>query len=163
MRDRSRESGAILILALLFMLAGSLLVVPLAGLASTNLGDTPGLVGQRQVQYAADGASELAIEQIRYSKTQGYPHGSCTLNPNTFTLNGYSIRVDCTSNVPVSGSGQSRNVSFVACPTTHSATNCPGFDLLDAQEAFSDFNPSGQVQIGYSAALLSWIIKPANS
>ena len=164
MPESQREAGAILIIALVFMIVGALLVLPLARLATTNLADTSGLANQRQVQSAADGATEMAIEQIRYSTTQGYPTGGCSLSPNTVSLNGFTIRVDCTSH-PLSSNpaNQSRNVSFVACPSTDATMNCPGQDLLDAQVVYFDFTPSIQLQVGYSSALISWFVKPANA
>ena len=145
-------------LALIFLIIGSFVVIPLAGLATTNLQNTAPFISLRQDAFAADGAMDLAIESVRYSATAGYPNGAC---PSiTTTLNGQTIRVDCTANTP--GPGESRNVSFVAC-TNGAPTDCPGSSLLDATADYSDFTPTGDVQVGYAMRVLSWEVQSANS
>jgi hypothetical protein len=161
---RSRDAGAILVLALIFMLVGSVVVIPLAGFATTNLMVTHPFIQERQVQSAVDGATDLAIETVRYSATQGYPGGTCaSVTPPP--LNGQTIRVDCASNAiaPPATPTESRDVTFVACPTSDATPDCPGHDLLDATVAYSDFTPSGQVEVGYSASVLSWTVTGADS
>ena len=172
---RSREMGAILILALIFMLVGSVVVIPLAGFATTNLMETHPFIVERQLQAAVDGATDMAIETIRYSATDGYPGGPCASTTSP-VINGQVIRVDCTSNpVPAFDPGspstqpnkESRNVTFVACPSSDGTPDCPGHELLDATVAYADFyTPPGkvsQVSPGYSATVLSWTVAGAQS
>jgi hypothetical protein len=169
------ESGAILVLAVVFMIAVALLVIPLAGLATTNLQDTSTLVPQRQLLFAADGATDLAIQATRYSATSGYYNKnspassvctSVTLSSSVQQINGQSIRVDCTAQAPVGA--DSRQVQFYACPTG-TATDCPGQTLIVAQVSFRDFCPAsggtnppcafaGELAVGYSATLLNWTV-----
>jgi len=163
MPDR-RQSGAILVLALIFLLIGSFVVIPLAGLATTNLQATAPFITERQLEYAADGAMDLAIETVRYSATQGYPGGTC--GSITTTLNGQTVTVDCTSEAPgTSGAAgeddESRYVSFVACPGGDTS-GCPGQSFLSATADYADFTPSGDVQVGYAVRILSWDVQSAN-
>lgn len=95
------ESGAALIVALLFITIGSLVAVSLTNLTGTNLLNTSSLQAQRNYEYAADAATEGAIQSVRY-------HGSCenfslklatTLAPTTVTaaaINNYYSYVACT-------------------------------------------------------------------
>jgi hypothetical protein len=142
-RHRS-ESGATLVLALVFMVACALLVIPLAGLSATNLRDTSTLAPQRHIQFAGDGAMDLAIESVRYSATQGYPGGGCASIPLSSTnppqlINGQTVRIDCIAQIPTNTS-DSRLVQFYVCPTG-TATDCPGQFLVSAQVSFRDFCP----------------------
>lgn len=116
-RLRDHDSGAVLVLALVFMVAASLLVIPLAGYAITNLGNTANLSVTRDVQTAADSIMDDAIEAVRYSTNQGYPNftsppGTCSVTVPTLTEGDgstkYPIQVTCegyplsTSSIPAS-------------------------------------------------------------
>jgi len=164
MPDR-RQSGAVLVLALIFLLIGSFVVIPLAGLATTNLQATAPFITERQLEYAADGAMDLAIETVRYSAMDGYAGGPC--GPITTTVNGQTVTVDCTSETPgASGAagenGESRYVSFVACPGGDTS-GCSGQSFLSATADYSDFTPTGVVQPGYAVRILTWEVQSANS
>lgn len=74
-----RERGAVLVLALIFLIVGSLLALALTTLSSTNLTNTANFVNLRAVNYAADGAMDGAIQQVRY-------HGDCESFPKTGNL-----------------------------------------------------------------------------
>lgn len=126
------ERGAILVMALVFLIVGSLLAVGLADLATTNLADTTAYRSLSNLDYAASGAVEGAIQQVRY-------RGACEAFPKTGTLqlsgNQY-VFVTCqgtpiTASVDVTGSAttlHSPSVPFSqADATTHQAVNgAPG-------------------------------------
>lgn len=91
------EEGAILLVALLFITIGSLVVVSLANLSGTNLLNTSAVQAQRNAEYAADAATDSAIQAVRY-------HGSCESFPpsGSFSIDGYNVFVSCTG-TPMSG------------------------------------------------------------
>ena len=79
-RFRNRdESGATLLLALVFLIIGSFVVVALVSESGTNLIDTNSLVSSRSQEYAADAGMDAAIQQSRYH------NGPCQNYPNTNT------------------------------------------------------------------------------
>lgn len=88
------ESGAALIVALLFITISSLVAVSLTNLTGTNLLNTAGLQSQRNYEYAADAATQAAVQSVRY-------HGSCEnfslRNASGATsIDGYYSYVGCT-------------------------------------------------------------------
>jgi type II secretory pathway component PulK len=89
-RRRSRgERGASLIIALGFLALCGALIPAIVDLGGTNLADTARLQTQRSVIYAADGATDAAIQYLRLNNDCGRKFavvGSCPLLPgNTFT------------------------------------------------------------------------------
>jgi hypothetical protein len=61
------ETGAVLLLALIFVLSVGLLIGVLVNLVETNLLATSSLSQQRALEEAADGALEMAIQTVRYT------------------------------------------------------------------------------------------------
>lgn len=96
------ESGAVLILALIFVIVGALALAGLVTFAGSALISTAQLKSNRAMQYAADGATEIAIQAVRYSPdaydkptmSPVTPPQNC-LGTNSVTINGYSVSVDC--------------------------------------------------------------------
>ena len=75
MADRARardDSGAALVLALVFLIVAALTVTALVTFAGTGLLATAGFTPQRGLQYGANGAVEIAIQRVRYEATS-YP------------------------------------------------------------------------------------------
>jgi hypothetical protein len=64
---RRNEAGSSLILALVFTVAVSLIVTGLADWALNNLRNTSSFTSQRLLQNAASSATELAVQNIRYT------------------------------------------------------------------------------------------------
>ena len=93
---RRDESGAVLVLALVFLVVGSLIAVALGTEATTIVSNSSNLRTFRTINYAADGAVDGAIEQVRY-------HGACESFPKAgslqLTSNEY-VYVQC-ANTPV--------------------------------------------------------------
>ena len=66
-RPQNDESGAILVLALVFLVAVSLIVTGLLTLVGTSLTDSGTFSNDRSLEYAATDAVNLAIQNTRYS------------------------------------------------------------------------------------------------
>jgi len=114
----SRDSGAVLVLAIGFVLLVSAIAAALAALimSSTATGST--LETLRNRQYAADAGIQYAITQVRESaRAESSP---CGTTGYTSRLNNVDVRVDCMNAVSVIGGSDNvvlaqRNVIFVAC------------------------------------------------
>jgi|GEM_PF-2487021 len=96
------DSGAALIIALVFVVVGALALVSLVTFAGSALLDTAQLKSVRAVQYAAVGATDIAVQAVRYSPnafdkpTLGpvTPPQNC-LGTTSVPINGYRMSVDC--------------------------------------------------------------------
>ncbi|HWC33726.1 MAG TPA: hypothetical protein VG650_02750 [Mycobacteriales bacterium] len=122
-RDLHEDGGAVLILALLFILVVGLVGGALVGFAGSSLSQTSALSNDRAQTYAAESAMQVSINQLRTGATTA----SGTV--------GYQTPITCpTVAVPVNGTtyqvmcivGQSpapwlRSITFAACPST---SNC---------------------------------------
>ena len=146
------EHGAILILALIYILTISLIVVALSTWATNDLNNSTKFSNARFVSYSATNATELAIENIRYTPLVGQnqtlvpnPPGYCwgTSGRSTLTTNKISITVWC-STVQNLQSGNTRTVTFSAClSTVVSGVTCAANPLLQAIVIYDDYPKSG--------------------
>lgn len=66
-RSDAGDTGASLVLALVFLIVAALTLTALVTFAGTGLLDTTGLTSQRGVQYGASGAIEIAIQHVRHT------------------------------------------------------------------------------------------------
>jgi hypothetical protein len=188
--SRSDEDGAILLLALVFALVIALVLVALINLAGNDLHNTSNLKTQRNLEYAADGATTAAIQSVRnsylaYNGTLGAIGALCTPlggappgTPEVMTqVNGDSMIVDCTNqayNPPgPSPSAQTRVVNFYACASSNTGANaCTTANaLIQAQVTFDDYAPSGgydctglghTTTCGSAESIDSWVVETAN-
>ena len=71
-RADADDSGAALILALIFLIVAALTLTALVTFAGTGLLDTAGFTSQRGLQYGAEGAVQIAIQHVRY-QADAYP------------------------------------------------------------------------------------------
>jgi IPT/TIG domain len=157
-KDAARdEAGAALILALVFLVAVSGMVLALAGSTSNNLLNSVHFSATRTVDIAASNAIEVAEQSIRYFPTLESGGIAQTLNasppsycwgsgssssyqdPNSTTV----IDVWC-STVWTPSSANSRVVTLSACPTfvTTDAATCALHPLLQKVVTFDDY-PAG--------------------
>jgi hypothetical protein len=164
------EAGAVLILALVFLLAIGLAVVSLATMTTNDILNSTNLTSQRSIEYSADGATSMAVQNVRYS---GNPYSSapanCLPNGSSATLNGVSMSVDCTQQQFDPVSGVTRVINFYACRTgTCSSTNA----ILQAQITFDDYSVSNSYlctpgvsvsTCGTAMTVDSWILETANN
>jgi hypothetical protein len=155
-RGPSDDSGAVLVLAVLFVLVVGLVGGALVGFAGNSLAQTSTFNADRSQSYAAESAVQVAIQQIRslqsINTAPGYaPPGSSTLNPcpttsvsipeNTVNGSGgvtESFNVMCAiGRAPLP---YERDIVFAACLSGTSPANC----LTDATTGTDAYVPKPQ-------------------
>jgi hypothetical protein len=118
---RESEQGAALLLALSFVIMVGAISAGLLTFVTTSVGHRPQLDTVRDRQYAADGAVELSIAEVRKLAEPGPALADCTPTGDFYdwTVGGVRIRVDCTNafNTTVNEGLilEQRNVIFTAC------------------------------------------------
>lgn len=165
------ESGSSLILALVFMIVSSLIVLSLSSLATNDLNNASKFKLAQSRQSTADSAVELAIEKVRYNfmpqTLNASPPQSCwnsDSTPSQVSLNNQNIDVWCSTRwAPLST--KTRVVTFFACQSTVTAAQCGTTPLLDVVVTFDDYpspiEPISTAQCtstcGESMDINSWI------
>src|SRR5665213_3359951 len=157
------ETGAVLILALVYLVSVSAIIAALSGWAINDLNDTSHFTSGFARQNAASSATEVAIQNVRYSSTplvqapNTNPPVSC-LGPNatppsvTITNGPNSdptyytdtIAVWC-STVWAPTSSTTRTVTFWACESPVGGTTfteCQASQILKAVVVFDDYPSS---------------------
>src|SRR6202035_47505 len=66
-RSETDESGAVLVLALVFVIVMAIALLAVVSFAGDGLRNSANLKGQRALEYAADSATTAAIQTVRYS------------------------------------------------------------------------------------------------
>ena len=184
------ESGAVLILALVFLVAVSLIVTGLLTFVGTSLTASGSYSGDRNVQSAATDAVNLAIQNTRY---QFDPYslldaagplpcltdGSLPGFPVTVPAGAPQTYIDVYCSMvwqPNNPNGYTRTITYSACLSGSTAAVCAATPLLQAVVAFDD-NPPGSVtpasdprpctpinpnngSCGASMTQLSWLWNP---
>jgi hypothetical protein len=108
------EGGASLILAIAFMVVVGGVSLATLSYVTSGIGDRKVLDEVRDREYAADGAIEYAIAQVRQIGGPGPGMAAC--GPYERELNGVEIHVDCTNAPAMTSDGfLQRNVIFAAC------------------------------------------------
>jgi hypothetical protein len=151
------EAGASLILALIFIVSISAIVGTLADWAMNDLGNTTKFDAASKLDYAMSGATEVAIQSIRYkpiytetASTNAEP-GYCWTPGNGatvsgLTLNGYSVDVWCSTLQQLTASTTgTRIVTFYTCLSTESVQSCVANPFLKAVVAYDDY-PNSHTQ-----------------
>jgi hypothetical protein len=145
------ERGAVLILALLFLVIGVVAVGALAFQVTNDVTNSSRFRTVRSLQYAAKSTTNLAIQNIRYtpllSTTQtlnASPPTACWGNSPKSQLasidNEPAMASWCSTNwTPTSAI--TRTVTISTCPATTSAAQCAAAPLLQAVESFDDYPP----------------------
>ena len=147
------ESGAVIILALIFLIAVSLIILALMNWVGTSLSATGAFANERSVESAATSAVNLAIQNSRYTYSSAMVNASPPVQcwgstavptPSYLSVNGESIDVWC-SMVWQPFSAQTRTITYSACldpsPTSNPvpAATCALNPLLQAVVTFDDF------------------------
>lgn len=147
-KSRVDDAGASLILALIYIVAISLVVTALANWVTNDLNNTTTFNNAAQFDSALRSVTELGIQNIRYtplmSKTSPGP-GECWVpssgSVSSQSFNGYSVAVWC-STVENLASSATRVVTLDACPTTvTSGQACHLNPALRAKVVFDDYLP----------------------
>ncbi len=164
------EAGAVLVLALLFLAVVGAIVGSLATWATNDLNNTSHFTSARTLQYAVNGAAEVAIQNIRYTpllaSTAPGP-AACWSGGSSVPVDGQTIDVWC-STVYTPTSPNTRVVTLVACLHGGSASACTSNPLLQAVVTFDDYptgtnppNPAAcVVYCGTSMTVNSWVWSP---
>jgi hypothetical protein len=152
---RRDENGAVLLLALIFMVVTALIVTGLAAWSGNDIKNIGNIKSGRSALYAADGAVQTAIWNVRYAYPPGISNGTSTTpwtgfcpsftgaGTNPMSLDGWSIDVTCSMVVNEGSSPNSRTVTLSAYPAYPSRCNgsgCNGNPLVTAQVQFNDFS-----------------------
>jgi hypothetical protein len=171
------DRGAVLILALVYIIAVSLVVGALSTLAMNNLNNSPKFSSTVELDSAASNMTQVAIQYVRYnpvistSQTPNIasPLVACWGGDSIAQLppfsNTYQIAVWC-STVWNPLLSTTRVVTFYACPISLSAAQCENSTLLESQVTFDDYPSSPlsapiqtlcTVLCGRSMSITSWI------
>ena len=165
-RSRRDESGAMLILALIFIVAVAVSTVGLLNLTGDDLKNSGNLRFQRGLEYAADSAVTAAVENVRFSPNAYYPPtsgSSCLpagMGPYVKDPQGVPFEVDCEwagSGTPVIG--EPRVIQFFAC----TASACDSSNsVVRAQVTFYDAATDGSIAFGSGMTIVSWLFAGAD-
>jgi len=176
------ETGAVLILALIFLGVVGMVVGSLATWATNDLKNTTQFASARTLQYAVSSTMNNAIENIRYTPLLGAgqtlsasPPAACwgTGSTSELTVNNVNVAVWCSTAWNAS-SAQTRTVTFTACPITPSqsglsasalATVCVANPTLTSIVTYGDYPPGFSapntsqciVYCGTSMTINSWV------
>jgi hypothetical protein len=141
------EAGSVLILALVFLVTVGGVIGALVSWVGNDLVNTTHFNSARSAQYAAGGATEVAIWNARY-------HFPTSLNPtvpcqNNVSIDNEPIDVWCSTvlNPPLGDLSITRAVTFSACPHGLSEATCTGSPLLRAVVYFDDFSTSANNEV----------------
>ena len=150
---QSREEGAILILALAYLVAVSLVVALLSTWATNDLNNTSHFSSANSLTVAATDATDVAIQYVRYTPlisssqllgwTPPTDEACWGSEPESSipVINGDQIAVWCNTTWDPKNY-VTRVVSFVACPTTVSEPECAANPTLTAVVNFDDYPPA---------------------
>lgn len=173
------ESGASLLLAVIFVMVISVSLAALLTLGGNDLLNTTNLRVERSLEYAAGSATDAAIQSVRYSYyaysggSGDVPPGLCLPNSATsIAINGDAMTVYC-SGIENPNSASSRVVTFFACEGTPASGCTSNNAVLQADVIFDDWSLStpsvhacaagNKATCGTSDKTLSWTIENANS
>ena len=146
------EAGAVLILALVFLVAVSLIVLGILSWLGTSLSATTTFRSERSLEGAATNGVNLAIQYTRTNfvsqSVNVSPPVACmwtgtngtgsALQPQPDPNSGISIDVWC-SMAWASSSTSTRVVTYSACLSSVSAAACANAPLLQAVATFDDY------------------------
>jgi hypothetical protein len=161
------ERGAVLILALIYIVSISVIVGALTTWALNDLNNTKAFHSASALDYAATSAVEVAVQSIRYaplySETMSPSLGYCWTPAagyvSQLTVNNDTVAVWC-STVESLASAQTRVVTFYACKSTLTSSSSsptvlaaavacsgPNSDILTAKVTFDDYPPGGSAPL----------------
>jgi len=157
------QSGAVMILALVFLVAVSFIVIALLGWVGTSLTASAKYSDERGTETAATSAVNLAIQNTRYTFSSAMVNASppvqcwgSTSVPNASsysdTSNNKSVDVWCSMVwQPFSQTAQTRTITYSACldatpsSPSPSAAACAANPILQVVVAFDDYPPGAAI------------------
>jgi hypothetical protein len=156
MATRRDESGAVLMLALIFLIVAGSIVGALSNWVLNDIKNTTHMSAARSLQYAATAATQTAIQSIRYTPLIESGSTTQTLNANppsacwgTGTSSSLATAEGTTTpNMSVwcstawtPTSSDTRVVTFSTCLSSLSAAACAANPYLQAVVTFDDYPP----------------------
>jgi hypothetical protein len=169
---RADEGGAILVLAVIFMIIVALMLLALLNLSGNDLLNTSNLLSQQSLEYSAGGATNTAIENVRYNPSVYSSSGqNCLAGVTSISLTyKLPIFVDCVSVTnPAPPAPQiflppiTREVIFYACVTGSCSPGSPN-DVITATVDFVDgptCSTSSTGACGSQLSIKSWLVSGA--
>jgi hypothetical protein len=148
--EGSRESGASLILALVFLVVVSLVVVGLDRWVGADLGNSVKFVSAQSFRSAANSTNELATQYVRYNfisdSLNASPPVPCWTGPSTpstMTFNGETVAAWC-STLWLANLGEPsiRLVTISTCLSSTTAAKCAALPLAQTIITVGDFDLS---------------------
>ena len=171
-RSERDESGVTLILALAIMVGVSLALLGLVGFAGNSLVSTASFRSQRSFEYAANAATDVAVQNVRFLPTTYTTSTACLLfGASQVTVDGYSFAVTCTGTTnpnPLSTNPVTRQVTFYTCQTAPCTSSNA---VVQAVVSFEDYSsagslscaPTSSVSCGTGMIVNQWLVTSANS
>ncbi len=183
------EAGAVLILAMIFLVAVSLIVAGLLTFVGNSLTATADFTSEQSIETAATNAVNLAIQESRISFASqmqnafggantplGSQPSACWFDSGApqqppAIAGEPQISVWC-SMIWQPFSAATRTVTYSACPSSETNVACAAAPLLQAVEVFDDYPPGVGVPLvnpvqcnfygycGESASQISWQWRP---
>lgn len=147
-RSRRDDAGATLILALVFLVVVSATVLGLSSWAQGDLNSTRAFEGAQSFQSAANSATQVAIQYVRYNflkeSLNASPPTLCWASngPLTLTFNSETVDAWCSTQL-VLGTSQYRIVTISTCLSSATSAACERAPLLQAVVKVSDTDQSG--------------------
>jgi IPT/TIG domain len=173
------ERGAVLILALLFLIIGVVAVGALAFQVTNDVTNSTHFRTVRSLQYAAKSSTNLAIQNIRYtpllatSQTlNASPPAACwgtSPESELASIDGEPAMASWCTTVWTPTSANTRTVTISTCLATVSAANCAASPMLQAVVSFDDYPPQEAsapsstpcaLYCGTSMVTNSWVWSP---
>ncbi len=154
---RRHESGATLILALIFLTAVSLVTVAVVNLAGSDLGNTANFTGAHAMESAANDANATAVQYVRYNfinqTLNAFPPAPCwptVSGQATVSTQGQTVAAWCSTRFSP-GAKVTRVVTISTCRSSVSAQSCLLAPRLQTIVALSDYLPKSGVDgcVGY--------------
>jgi Tfp pilus assembly protein PilX len=169
-RTTRAEDGAVLVLALVFMIVIALVLLGLVTLSGNDLLNTSNLLNQQSLEYRSSGAMRVAIQTVQYTNTSFPKLSSCFSSATGVQVgqNSPPVYVDCMT-VPHSqlpaNTGVSREINFYACGTSSTSCSSTNYTVW-ATVDFVDGPTCATGAIGacgITQSIKSWLVHNANN
>lgn len=146
------ERGASLILALIFMVVVSLIVLALAAWTSNGLRSSISFTQAQSMVATANGVANLALQETRStflsSTLNASPGAPCWTNgatPSYQNLNSWQMNAYCSTSWNPQSDTSTRRVTVEVCLNTVSSANCAVSPFLLVIATFDDYPVTGGV------------------
>jgi hypothetical protein len=127
---RRDEQGAVLILAIAFLLVVGGIGAAVVSSVRTGLNDRIALDQVRNRQYAADAGIETAIAATRFRMTSGNAASPCPSPQTVVTVDSVPIRVACTYVATTASGYLQRNIVLTAQCSAVQQPQCPNTGVI---------------------------------